>query len=218
MMSSRSPSAVRLPVKSAVGSPLGGHDHPAVGLMAVDQHLGGAAQGLGGAAVWNRPVGDRRQFVDGDRADIVAEQEDVEGVAGVLAAEVLGEGERDPARRGDPVLAVEGHAVRDVDEQDPGGAGGALADADVEILVGQLAAPGPPAGEQAFAQLQVLGAVAGGPRPGLAGVLAAAVVLAGPVASAGARPERCRGPGGGPPQRSSFLPPAASWRSPACRP
>jgi len=64
------------------------------------------------------------------------EEDEVDGVAGVLGADKVGEGHGDALGRGEAVLAVEDHGVRAIEEDD-GGAGAlevGLLDVEVGVL------------------------------------------------------------------------------------
>ncbi len=65
---------------------------------------------------------DAGKLPDGDLLGGVVEEDEVEGVAGELGADEVGEGHGDALGGGEAVFAVEDHGVRAV-EQDDGGAG-----------------------------------------------------------------------------------------------
>ena len=79
---------------------------------------------------------DARELRDGDVLGGVVEEDEVDGVAGVLGADEVGERHRYAFGGGEAVFAVEDHGVRAV-EQDYRGAGGlvvGLLDVEVGVL------------------------------------------------------------------------------------
>ena len=97
------------------GLAVGDHDDLLHVLAAALQDAPGDAEAFSGIGVVRADF-DTRELGDGDVLGGVVEQDEVDGVAGELGANEMGEGHCDALGRGESVFAVEDHGVRAVQE------------------------------------------------------------------------------------------------------